>query len=217
MEKKKPNLDDLINLFPEEFLKLSPEEQRVSVQVYRLLAEGKPVPPEKIAKAVNLSNEAVRIILTRWSGVYYDNEGRIVGYWGLSIPKMSHRFKVNGRTLYTWCAWDSLFIPQILERTALVESTCPVTGKKIHLKAAPDEIKELNPVDAVMSFVTPEASRIRENVILNFCHYVHFFSSRKAGSKWISENEGALLLSIDEAHYLGRKKNEAQYRDVLEI
>ena len=217
METKQLSPEELIKSFPAEFFKLSPEEQSISVQIYRLLAQGQPVPSEKLARVLNLSNSFISDILSKWPGVYYDEEGCIVGYWGLAIPKMSHRIKVNGSTLYTWCAWDSLFIPQIIEKTALVESTCPVTGERIHLKVAPDEVKELNPTDAAMSFVTPEASRIRENVILNFCHYVHFFSSPEAGSKWISENEGTLLLSIDEAHYLGRKKNEAQYRDVLEI
>ena len=41
---------------------------------------------------------------------------------------MSHRFEVAGRTLYTWCAWDSLFLPQILGQEAEVESTCPLTA-----------------------------------------------------------------------------------------
>src|SRR3989442_9036358 len=42
---------------------------------------------------------------------YTDKQGRIIGFGGLAVREMPHRFKVDGRTLYTWCAWDSLFIP----------------------------------------------------------------------------------------------------------
>jgi alkylmercury lyase len=216
MKKEELDLQELISSFPDEFLKLSPEEQRVSVQLYRLLAEGQPVPPERIAQTLSLSNDVVSNILSQWSGVFYDDDGRIVGYWGLALPEMAHRFTVNGQTLYTWCAWDSLFIPQILGKTTRVESTCPVTGDKIRLTVAPEGVTELDPVGTVMSFVRPEAGKIRENVVLNFCHFVHFFSSAEAGSQWISENKGNFILSIDEAYYLAQKKNEVQYKDVLE-
>ncbi len=215
MKKERLDLQEIISSFPDEFLRLSTEEQKISVQLYRLLAEGKPVPRERLAKTLDFSDEVVNNILSRWSGVYYDDAGCIVGYWGLAIPPMSHRFKVNGQTLYTWCAWDSLFIPEIIKKTARVESACPVTGDRIQLTVAPEGVKELDPANIVMSFITPKAAKIRENVILNFCHYVHFFSSAEAGSKWVSENGGTLILSLDEAYYLGRKKNEAQYKDVL--
>ncbi len=215
MEKKKTDFQEIISLFPKELLELSTEEQRVSIQLYRLLAEGQPVSTEKLAQTLNISKASVSNILRKWIGVYYDDEGRIVGYWGMALSPMSHRFEVNGKTLYTWCAWDSLFIPEIIKKTARVESICPVTRDQIQLTVTPERVEEIGPASAVMSFVTPQACKIRENVILNFCHYVHFFSSAEAGYKWISENEGTLILSIDEAHYLGRKKNEAQYREVL--
>ncbi len=38
-------------------------------------------------------------------------------YWGLAIAETKHRLEVDGRALYTWCAWDSLFLPEILQRT----------------------------------------------------------------------------------------------------
>jgi alkylmercury lyase len=212
---EKLDLNEIIRLIPNEFLKLTLEEQMLSVQLYRLLAEGQPVSTETLAKALNFPMEAVNNILEKWVGVYSNEEKQIIGYWGLALPQMPHRFTVKGNTLYTWCAWDSLFIPEIIKKTARVESTCPVTGSKIALTVTPEEIKELEPPGTVMSFVTPEAGKIRENVILNFCHYIHFFSSAEAGSKWISHNQGTLVLSLAEAFDLGQKKNEIRYKDVL--
>src|SRR5260370_2777790 len=125
---------EVTNIFPTEFINLSTAEQKVSVNLYSLLAGGHPVPVERIASTVNLSREEVQTILKRWPGVYYDDADRIVGYWGLALAKMSsHLFEVNGKTLYTWCAWDGLFIPAILKSTARITSACPVSGEDIRL------------------------------------------------------------------------------------
>jgi len=220
MEKAKRNQEEmsatLLNLLTTAFIPLSPEEQLVSVQLYRLLAEGEPVSPEQIAQTLTLSNDAIKGILKEWSGVYYDEDNRMIEYWGLALPETVHRFFVNGRTLYTWCALDSLFTPQILQKTADVESTCPVTGDPIRLTVTPNGIECFSPSGAVMSLVAPEANKIREDVITSFCHYVYFFSSAEAGSKWVKENEGTYLLSIDEAYALGRKISEARwYKETL--
>ncbi len=53
---------------------------------------------------------------------YTDREGQIIGFGGLAVREMPHRFKVDGRT---WCAWDSLFILGILGLEADVESPAP--------------------------------------------------------------------------------------------
>lgn len=203
--------DQLKDIFPTEFINLSAAQQTVSKQIYRLLASGQPVPLESIASETGLSLEDVQAILTRWPGVSYDDVNRIVGYWGLALGKTTHRFEVNGQTLYTWCAWDTLFIPQIIQSTARVESTCPVTGERIRLTVAPDRIEKRSPEDISMSFIAPGASNIHRNLITNFCRYVHFFISPFAGRKWSSENEGTFILSLDEAFNLGQQKNKLQY------
>jgi alkylmercury lyase len=215
MEKVTLDLEEIsatvVNLFP----KLNKQEQIVSVQLYRLLAGGQPVSRERLAETLHIPIEAINTILDQWWGIYYDEHSNIIGYWGLALPKMPHRFDLDGRTIYTWCAWDTLFIPQILQKTARIQSTCPVTREKIRLIVAPYGVKQIQPASAVMSFVTPEFAKIRENVVANFCHYVYFFSSTQAASAWTSENPGTFILSIEEASYLGRRKNEAQYHEVL--
>jgi len=52
-------------------------------------------------------------------------------------------------------------------------------------------------------------------VVANFCHYVHFFHSSKAGENWISEHPGTFLLSIADAYDLDKGKNAAQYKEAL--
>lgn len=201
----------VIGLLP----KLSEREQVISLGLYRLLAEGLPVSRQQLATALNLPVDVVKETLTQWWGVYYDGEERITGYWGLALPQMAHRLLIDGKTLYAWCAWDTLFIPELLGQTVRVESNCPKTRRRIQLTVAAQGVSDLDPPGAVMSLLTPEAAKVRENVVENFCHYVHFFHSSEAGENWISEHPGTFLLSIEEAYALGKGKNAAQYKETL--
>jgi alkylmercury lyase len=197
----------VIDLFP----KLNEQEQRLSLHLYRLLAKGVPVSPQQIATTLELPVEVINDTLKQWWGVHYDDEDRIIAYWGLALPQSEHRFKIDGVTLYAWCAWDTLFIPELLGRTARVESSCRETKRKVRMTVAPQSMIEFDPPGTVMSLLTPEAAKVRENVICNFCQYVHFFASATAGEKWVSEHPGTFLISIEEAYALGKCNNSAQY------
>lgn len=210
------SIEELLKSFPDEFLGLGKMEQRVSLQLYRMLAQGRPVARKTLAAALNLSGDVVSNILRGWPGVYHDEDQNIIGYWGLALPEMDHRFEINGRTLYTWCAWDSLFIPELLHQIARVNSMCPNTGEEIRLTITPHGIEHRHPASTVMSFVKPDAAKIRQDVILHFCKYVYFFSSADEATRWVTNNPGTLVLSLETAYELGRKKNRAQYRDVLD-
>ena len=215
MEKTNTDLKALATIVTNSFPRLNMDEQEMAVQIYRLLSRGEPVSVSQVGKTSNLSSDAAGAILREFTGVFYDEAERIIGFWGLALAETDHRFVVEGRTLYTWCAWDSLFIPRIIDKTADVLSVCPITGRPIRVSVRPDRIETFEPANAAMSFVTPETAKIQENVVQHFCHYVHFFSSQEAGRKWTSKNGGTFLLSMEEAFRLGRLKNEIRYKDVL--
>ncbi len=211
------DIEALLHAFPEEVLQLGPDQQRLSLGLYRLLAKGQPVDLSRLANAIGLQESAVEDVLRAWPGVYYDDDRCIIGYWGLALPEMDHRFEVEGKTLYTWCAWDSLFLPELIQQTARVESTCPVTEGKIRLLVSPNRIENRQPTEPVMSFLRPHAGKIRQDVIQHFCHYVHFFSSAEAGAEWVARHEGTFVLSLDQAGELARRKNQAQYGSLKEV
>ena len=104
---------------------LGPAEQQLALAVYRRLAAGDPVPPSALATELGRGEAEVDETLDRWPGVYRDDAGRVIGFRGLAIPEMPHRFRVDDRQLHTWCAWDALFIPELIGRTAEVESRRP--------------------------------------------------------------------------------------------
>lgn len=55
--------------------------------------------------------------------------GASIGFAGLSL-RADHprRFVVDGRAFTTWCAWDTLSLPALLQSNAVVESPDPETG-----------------------------------------------------------------------------------------
>ena len=196
------------------FPNLSTTEQRIALGLYRLLAEGEPVSPDRVAQHLDLSTNLVREIFDSWPAVYFDDEKNVVGFWGLALQEMPHRFKVKGRQLYTWCAWDSLFIPELLGRTAEVESTCPTSGEIISLTVSPTRVENFSPDSAVVSFLSPTTS-FDMNIIAGFCHYVLFFSSEESGTQWIVNHKDTFLLTLNEAHEIGRLTNKATFGAAL--
>ena len=56
-------------------------EQRLSLELYRLLSGGQPVTRAALAERLQVSIETIDRILDRWPGVFSDSERRIVGYW----------------------------------------------------------------------------------------------------------------------------------------
>jgi alkylmercury lyase len=202
---------DLVDLFP----RLNELERKISLGLYQLLADGIPVSGEQLASALNLPTDSIEDALSKWHGIWYDNKRRITGYWGLALPQTAHRFLVRGRVLYTWCAWDSLFVPELLGETARVESGCPETKSRIHFTVTPQGVIDLDPPGVVMSLVTPHAAKVRQNVIANFCHYVHFFESAEAGANWISDRQDTFIVTVAEAFALGKTRNASRYTDIL--
>ena len=57
---------------------------------------------------------------------------------------------------------------------------------------------------------------LRENTITSFCHFVYFFRSRQDAEAWIAEHDSTFMLSLDDAFMVGKKKNAARFKDVLE-
>lgn len=188
--------------------------QRVAVALYRLLGEGAPVAIGRLGATLDIPEDAIRSTLDS-GAVFYDRTGAVIGFGGLTVAEMlPHRLIVDGRSLYTWCAWDSLFIPGILDKTARVESVCPVTRTPIAMTVTPAGVADLTPPTTVVSFLTPER-RFDQNVIDSFCHFVHFFQTSQAGEEWMGRHPGTFLLSVQEAFTLGRITNTRNFGDAL--
>lgn len=115
---------------------------------------------------------------------------------------------MNGGDLTTWCALDTLLLPQILQQTAEVESADPVTGETIRLMVAPEKVERFSPTGAVLSIVIPETTEngleSAEQIRKAFCSYSCYFSSEKTARRWFAQrNIEPILLCPEESHRLG--------------
>jgi len=210
-----PDLNALLGAFPDEFVRISLEEQGVAIALYRLLALGKPVTRLHLAQVSSKPVAEVDHLLEKWPSVYHDNIGNVIGFWGLSIGEMPHKLLINGRELYAWCAWDTLFLPALLGSTTQISSCCSQSGKIIKLTIDPACIASVDPQTAVLSFITPDENGIREDVINNFCHSVLFFASPALGEQWVAEHPGTFLISVENAFELAQMINYQKFPGLM--
>jgi alkylmercury lyase len=198
--------------------RFEPPQARFLIQMWRQVAKGEPVAPEQIkqiASRVKIPLDDATAFIKQASE--RDKDGNVVGFFGLSQKKHPHQFQVNGHTMSTWCAWDSLFLPVMIGQSAEVESTCPATKEKIRLTIAPEKVVQYEPTETVVSIVTPEPTKSGpesvEEVWMVFCHQVHFFSNLQSVSEWFSEkNFEGTFLSIEEGFELG----VLAFKDILQ-
>lgn len=115
------SLDQIADAVSSAFPKLSEQEQRVTLAIYRLLGKGHPVTADEISHASGVPPEAVAQMLATWHGVERNADGAVTAFCGLTLSKTKHLFRINGRELRTWCAWDTLFLPPLLGAAADVE------------------------------------------------------------------------------------------------
>ncbi len=210
------NIERLRDFFVDVFPAMNLAQQRLALALYRGLATGLPVEVSRLAGFAELSRAEIEQILHDWPGVFFDDEGRVIGFWGIALAEMPHRMRVNGQTVFAWCAWDTLFIPRLLDRTVRVDSACPVTGEAIRLVVTPDRVEPIGRREIPVSFLTPDPEKIRQDVTTSFCHYVFFFASPAAADEWVAANPGTFLLTLESAFSLGEAVNLARYGQVLD-
>jgi alkylmercury lyase len=173
----------------------------------RTLARGAPVTPAALAASTDRAEDDVTQTLARWPNVHCDELGRVEAFGGLSLRSTEHCFEVDGRRLYTWCAWDTLFLPALLDEHAQVESTCPSTDVRVSLTVAPERVLASEPEDVWVSF-PPPARTSTADIIESFCCHVHFLAGQEVAAHWVNARDG-LALDLDDAFELGRLATRA--------
>ena len=203
-------VDELWEAVRRRFPPVSPEDQRTGLVLLRALAQGEPVSIGQFAKALGTSAEVAEAF-TRDSAlsslVYVGADGRIQGFYGLSVSPTRHQITINGRKLWTWCAPDTLEYPELLGQTAEIMSQDPETGQLVRLTVSPDRIEAVEPTGVVVSIRRPEAWDVTSaaGIITSGCHYQFFFASRDSGQRWVAKNPQTVLLSLGEVFALMKR------------
>ncbi|OLS24245.1 MAG: Alkylmercury lyase [Candidatus Heimdallarchaeota archaeon LC_3] len=174
--------------------------------ILKEVTKGSPVTQEKcyeIAAELNLSKEEIRSFIE--TSTERDKQGRILGLFGLTQNEYAHKFEIDGEKLYAFCGWDTLFLPQLLMKTAKVEVVDHQSKETIKIEISPEKVLSIFPPTAVLSIVIPEVEiENLAQVYGIFCSNVHFFASEKNLRDWFEHREyNPLVISIEEGFALG--------------
>jgi len=90
-----------------------------------------------------------------------------------------------------------------------------VSETKIHLTISPDGIQQCTPDSVVLSFIEPDLSGIREDVVTNFFHSILFFKSAQEAQPWVYKNSGTFVMKLNDAYTLAQMKNQQKYPSLL--
>jgi alkylmercury lyase len=194
------------------FPRLSRAEQRAGLVLLRALARGEAVSVDQLARALGTSVDTAEA-LTKDSAlspfVHIDEAGRIQGFWGLSVAHTHHQLTVDHQRLWTWCAFDSLFIPELLGNAAEIESRDPETGELVCLTVTPNNVETVKPTDVLVSMVPPQAWDVTsaDRVMASACHFIFFFASRASAERWQVKHPESVSLPLGEAFALAKRQN----------
>lgn len=174
------------------------------VVLLRELSKGAPVSPAALASSLDWPVGRVSVALEQAVSTEWDDDRKVVGY-GLTLRETQHTFEVDGRRLYTWCAFDTLFFPTLINRTARVTSRCAGTGTPVSLTVTPTAIEDIEPTGAALSLILPQNT---PDIRHAFCCHVHFFASSATGQKWAATHHGIEVVSVKDAFAVGRERAE---------
>ena len=211
-----PTLDEFWRALAPRLPVLSPREQRAAIVLLRELAKGEPVTPAQLARAIGASTAEAEALLQRSAlkgFVYQDPQGRVAGFFGLATKPTHHRFTLEGRTLWTWCAGDSLFLPELLGETAEVESRDPEGGELVRLRISPARVEAVEPEGVVLTMVRADAPDFTSaaQIMASVCHFIFFFASRASGERWVGKHPETWLLSLNEGIAFGKRWNASVF------
>jgi len=185
-------------------------QARLAIALLRSLAEGDPLDvsvPTRLAAELGTDEQSAEALISR--NAEFDEQGKIIGFAGLSLrADHPHRFVVDGRGFTTWCAWDTLFLPALLQSSAAVESPDPETGQIIHLQVSPERITSALPEGAVVSFVDGVSGECVDVATTQaaFCQLVHFFADGLSAERFLAGRRAkGRVLSLEEGFALGQQ------------
>jgi len=195
-------------------LEASTLPHRFELQALRLLAAGEPVSAEMVASKLGIPASIAQSVFEASRGKgQWDDEGRLIGS-ALTLVPTPHRFKLNDRDLYTWCAHDTILLPGLLGAVAHVESPDPLNGGQVKLVISPQGPESYTPDSAVLTVL--QAASPATGPESAVCINSHFFTARASAEQWLKDHPGAVIMTIEEAFTLVRRTLLDALQPILE-
>lgn len=181
-------------------------ELRLQVIVIQLLSEGEPVSPESLAKAWDMPLEHVHAIFEQAGAlgtIQLDDSGNMIGS-AISLVPSNHKFELDGKTLYAWCAYDAIYAPGVIGVNALIDSVDPLSNESIRIEMSPTGVIGSEPEGVFVTVVDMDADT-RGGAQSPRCSQMHFFVSEDNAKKWSAGRPGISVMTVDQLHDLARE------------
>lgn len=219
------DLDRLVDEVAAALPRLDADQRRVGVAAYRLMAAGERATPEHIAPLVVMPAGRIRVVVEDLPTATVA-DGEITAFLGLQLEAGRHRLTFGERSLSTWCAWDTLFLPGLIGRPGRAESRCPVTGEQVVVEVDPElGVTRASPAGARLSFLAHPAP-FAGDVMVGFCRWINFLSGSSAAEAWAAwagrtgvesdapDHAEITVLSLAEGVEVGRRTSVLVFGDL---
>jgi alkylmercury lyase len=204
---RKSTVDRLVDAIAEAMPPVSARQLDLVLSAYGAMLAGTPVEVSALAAGADWRADEALSQLRDWPGVYFDNGGRVVGFWGLAVSPISrHLVTTKAGNAWAWCALDPLFILPLLGVRGTVSARSELGGQPVEFEVTPDQVILLaaGADEVYVSFLTPTGP-FSSDIRLTFCDFVLFFDSRRSAGRWTDEHPRTIALPIDEAAEVGRR------------
>lgn len=150
---------ELMDMFDQMLATLPKDALPILRAAFFTIRDGQSVTAETLATLTKLDCEIVESVLeklTERQMVVRGDDEKIVGALGLSLVPTNHRMRLEDRTLYTWCAADTLIFPIVLDADVNIQSRCGLSGEPIEITMHEGKLTKVEPEQAVIWQVTPD-------------------------------------------------------------
>jgi len=181
-------------------------ELRLQVIALQLLSKGEPVSPDRLAEAWNMPIEQVQAIFEQASKLgtlQLDNSGNMVGT-AISLIPSSHKFQIDGKNLYAWCAYDAIYAPGVIGKNGIIDSADPISNEPIRIMVSPEGVKESEPKGIFATVVGMDADA-RGGAESPRCNQMQFFVSEENANKWSADHPGVSIMTVDQLFDVARE------------
>lgn len=210
-------LKDFERFFQEGYAEAKPPElQEASLAIYRALLKGSAVDLNIIAKDLKLSRgklDQVLALLPK-STIDFDENGKIVAFVGFSLIPANHQFFAGGKEFYTWCVFDALFLPSLLQTGARLVTKCPETDEKIEVYLSDQTVLSASPAAPVLSLVATTGDACCHDIRGAFCNHVNLFKDQATFDTWSKGKDRTLAVPLKKGFAMALQRNEWRYPDI---